>query len=95
MATQYGETESFTVNDHIRAIEDHVGSGLFDLLVCNQKFDGELLSGMDWVKMGSNPVTDYALYQADLISDEQPWHHDEDKLARVLVDLYQERTGPL
>ncbi len=95
VATQSGETETFTVDDHIQALEDHVGSGLFELLICNQQFDGNLLDGMEWVKMGDSPVTDYPVYQADLISDEEPWHHDELKLAQVLINIYQDRTGPL
>jgi 2-phospho-L-lactate transferase/gluconeogenesis factor (CofD/UPF0052 family) len=95
VATQSGETDGFAVSDHIKALEDHIGSGLMDLLVCNEKFEGQLLDGMDWVTMGDHLVTDYPLYQADLISDEEPWHHDENKLAQVLVDIYQDRTGPL
>ncbi len=95
VATQSGETESFTVNDHIQALEDHVGSGLFELLICNQQCDGDLPDDMDWVKMGDSPVTDYPVYQADLTSDEEPWHHDEIKLAQVLINIFQDRTGPL
>ena len=95
VATQSGETDSFTIGDHIQAMEDHVGSGIFDLLICNQNHQGKLLNGMEWVKTGDNPVTDYAVYQADLISGEKPWHHDEVKLSQVLIDIYQDRTGPL
>jgi len=95
VATQSGETETFTVNDHIQALEDHAGSGLFELLISNQQFVGDLQDGMDWVKMGDSPVTDYPVYQADLISDEEPWHHDEIKLAQVLINIFQDRTGPL
>ena len=95
VATQPGETDSFSCGDHVQALEDHVGSGLFDMLVCNHNFDGALLDGMDWVQMGDSPVTDYAVYNADLVSDEEPWHHDEEKLAHVLVQIYQARTGPL
>jgi len=40
-------------------------------------------------------VTDYPVYQADLTSDEEPWHHDEIKLAQVLINIFQDRTGPL
>jgi hypothetical protein len=30
-----------------------------------------------------------------LIDPDHPWRHDSAKLAQVLMDLYQERTGPL
>jgi len=95
VATQAGETDGFSVGDHIRALENHVGPGLFELLICNQRHEGELLDGMDWVKMGENTVANYPVYQADLNSDEEPWHHDETKLAQVLIDIYQDRTGPI
>jgi uncharacterized cofD-like protein len=95
VATQSGETDAFTAGDHIQALEEHVGGGLFDLMVCNQNYVGDLLEGMDWVRVGDGMVTDYALYQADLISNEEPWHHDESKLAKVLINIYQDRTGPL
>ena len=45
--------------------------------------------------MGDSPVTDYAVYQTDLVSTVEPWHHDEEKLAYVLMHIYQARTGPL
>ncbi len=95
VATQPGETDSFSCGDHVQALEDHVGGGLFDMLICNHNFDGALLDGMDWVQMGDSPVTDYAVYQADLVSGEEPWHHDEEKLAHVLIQIYRARTGPL
>ena len=95
VATQVGEMDAFSVGDHIRALENHVGSGLFDLLICNQRYEGDLLEGMDWVMMGENTITNYPVYQADLNSDEEPWHHDETKLAQVLIDIYQDRTGPI
>jgi hypothetical protein len=38
---------------------------------------------------------DYAVYRGNLLDDEQPWRHDAGKLAHVLMDLLEERTGPL
>jgi uncharacterized cofD-like protein len=35
VATQPGETDGFTCGDHVRVIEEHVGSGLFDIVVAN------------------------------------------------------------
>ena len=95
VATQPGETDSFSVSDHVQALEDHVGSGIFDLLICNQNYDGVLLEAMDWVKLETESVTDYPIYQADLVSEEEPWHHDEEKLAYTLMQIFQTRTGPL
>jgi uncharacterized cofD-like protein len=95
VATQPGETDDFSCGDHIQALEDHVGGGLFDILVCNVNYDGELLAGMSWVHVEDEQVANYAVYRTDLISHDEPWHHDETKLAQVLIDIYQDRTGPL
>jgi uncharacterized cofD-like protein len=95
VATQPGETDGFTCGDHLQALEDHLGGGLFDLVVSNNRFEGKLLGGMEWVRNGEEAVVNYPHYQADLINIHEPWHHDADKLATVLFALYQERTGPL
>jgi uncharacterized cofD-like protein len=95
VATQPGETDAFTCGDHIQALENHVGGGLFNVLVCNENFDEELPDGMAWVKSGENPILDYAVFQGDLISAVQPWHHDESKLAFVLMNIYRTQTGSL
>jgi uncharacterized cofD-like protein len=95
VATQPGETDGFTFADHIRALNQHVGADLVDLLVCNNCYDGDLLETMNWVELDEGAATEYSVYQANLIDDDEPWHHDPNKLAQVLIDLYQERTGPL
>jgi hypothetical protein len=35
------------------------------------------------------------VFQADLIDEHLPGRHDPEKLAKVLIELLQERTGPL
>ena len=35
VATQHGETDGFSVADHVRAIERHVGRGLIDYVLAN------------------------------------------------------------
>jgi len=38
---------------------------------------------------------EYAIYRSDLLDDEHPGLHNSAKLTQVLIDLLQERTGPL
>ncbi len=95
VATQPGETEGFTCGDHLDVVTDHVGGGLFDLVLHNNRHEGQLLEGMQWVTLGNDEDTGYPMYQIDLIDESEPWHHDSKKLASVLMDLYLERTGPL
>jgi len=37
----------------------------------------------------------YAVYKNDLIDEEHPWRHDPEKITKVIMDLFRERTGPL
>jgi uncharacterized cofD-like protein len=95
VATQPGETEGFTCEDHVKVISDHVGTTLFDIVVANDNYEAQLPSGTDWVKATSEIEMEVPIYRADLVDTIQPWRHDSPKLARSLIDLYQERTGPL
>ena len=81
--------------DHIRTILDHVQGGLFDITVANNRFEGNLPSTIDWVRAEPGLEEQFPLYQADLVDDLYPWRHDSHKLAQVIINLYQERTGPL
>jgi uncharacterized cofD-like protein len=95
LATEKGETIGYTCGDHIRTILDHVQGGLFDITVANNRFEGNLPSTIDWVRPEPGVEEQYPVYQADLVDDLYPWRHDSHKLAQVIINLYQERTGPL
>ena len=95
VATQLGETEGYSCGDHLRAIEEHVGSGLFDIVVSNWLFEGNLPEGIQWVVVEDDLDADYPIYRADLIDYVQPWRHEAKKLSQVVIDLLEERTGPL
>ena len=95
VATQPGETDGFSCQDHLAAIEDHVGLDLFDVVVVNNRQKGQLSAGSAWVKIDPDLSERYAAYLADLADEERPWRHDSEKLARILINLLEERTGPL
>jgi uncharacterized cofD-like protein len=95
VATQRGETEGYTCEDHVKILNDHVGGTIFDIIVLNNQYEGQLDAGIEWVKTVPETEAEYPIYRADLADDMQPWRHDSSKLARVIIDLYQERTGPL
>lgn len=95
IATQAGETESYSCYDHVRALEEHVGEDLFDIVICNDNYEARLGGASQWVLADPAAQRDRRLYTADLVDVEQPWRHDAVKLAQVVMDLYYERTGPL
>jgi len=94
IATQPGETGSYCVSDHIAVIEDHVGKGLFDIIVCNNRYEGTLPNGVEWVRLDER-AADYPIYASDFLDPDHPWRHNSDKLAKTLMNLLDERTGPL
>lgn len=95
IATQEGETDSFTTFDHVRALEGHVGGDLFDVILCNNNYMGKLDSTSVWVRVDDKSLSDERTYTADLVDDAHPWRHDPNKLAQVIMDVFYERTGPL
>ncbi len=95
VATQPGETDGYSCDDHVHVLEDHVGAGWLDIVVSNNRWEGQLPKGVDWVRADDDLDADHTIYQADLIDPDYPWRHSSQKLAKVLIDLYQERTGPL
>jgi uncharacterized cofD-like protein len=94
VATQPGETDGYSSHDHARVLINHIGGNLFDIMLANSKTQGSLPEGAEWV-LAQRAETDYGVYMADLVNDHYPWRHDSDKLSRVLIDLFEERTGPL
>jgi len=95
IATQTGETDLFSCYDHVRALEEHVGDHVFDVVLCNDNFAGILNEGDRWVNVDEKSLLDSRVQSADLIDDQAPWRHDSMKLATALTNILDEYTGPL
>jgi len=94
IATQAGETDFFTCHDHVRALENHIGEDLFDIILCNNNYENDIGSSQ-WVRADEKTLSDSRTYCADLVDDGHPWRHDSGKLAQIIMDVFNERTGPL
>lgn len=95
LTTQPGETESYSCADHLRSLETVIGTDVLDIVVCNSWYDGKLEAAVQWVRLDPSLDQDDRIYHADLVDRSAPMHHDTIRLAQVLIDLYNERTGPL
>ena len=97
VATQRGETEGYSMADHLRVIERHVGRGLFNVVIANSNFpplaadanfayvqiDGQ--NGYDpGVRIRAVPLTD----------EKRPWRHDPEALAQAIINLLSETSAP-
>ena len=96
IATQSGETDYFSVEHHVRAIQQHVGPQLFDRVLINNHFP-PLPTDANFEYVRPTPDHNPAhYYPLDLIDNQQPWRHAPDKLAAGLMALLDEfRTATI
>jgi uncharacterized cofD-like protein len=95
IATQAGETDVYTCHDHVHALEEHVGDGVFDVILCNDNYEGTLNDGSQFVRADEKTLADSRTRCYDLSDENFPWRHDTIKLAATLVEILNEHTGPL
>jgi len=96
IATQTGETDLlYSCNDHVRVLEEHVGDRIFDVVLCNDDYDGQLNPDSQWVRADEKTMADSRVRCGDLVDDLHPWRHDSNKLAATLIEILDEYTGPL
>ncbi len=93
VATQRGETDGYTVGDHVAALERHVGPGLFPIVLANDNFAqaDRLPEGVEHPSLEVPAGAPYALHTADLVDPARPWRHDSEKLARALMRIWEQR----
>jgi hypothetical protein len=85
----------FSVYDHVRGLEEHIGDGLFNIILCNDNYNGQLSEDSQWVYADEKTLADTRVHCADLADESHPWRHDSSKLAKKLIEILDEYTGPL
>ena len=95
VATQPGETDGYGVLDHVKALEQHAGDGLFNIVVANDLQVGELLPGLQWVKLDPPLNGSRRMIVAGVAQPDKPWRHDSTKLANLLIKLIEENLVTL
>ncbi len=94
VATQRGETEGFTVADHVQAIERHVGERLFDVVLVNDAFPALAAdSNFSYVRLehkNGSAGLNYTIRATSLVDERHPWRHDSERLAHAVISLLAE-----
>ena len=102
LMTQPGETLRYTAADHLRALDQHAGRKLFDLIVLN----GQALSPAlrrRYAKQRAEPVVNdverilamgVEPAFAELVGRNHVARHDSPRLAQLLLDLAAQRRRP-
>ena len=97
IAMQPGETENYTVADHVLALENYIGRGVFQCILANSNYPTEN-AGPNTRYVQPAPehheITQrYEIRYTDLVDEERPWRHDPQKLAAAILSTGElERT---
>jgi len=94
IANQPGETDGYSALAHLKAVEDHVGRGLVEMLLVNDRRDIPAPETVSFVPPPSSGLS-VSVFATDLVDPQRPWRHEPAKLAAALIQMLEERTGPL
>ena len=92
VATQKGETDGYTVSDHVEALQRHTFPSLVDYVVANDTPVelGSQFLGRPVVHDGQRPEHVGVITEA-LVDASHPVRHDSIKLAQVIMDVYHQK----
>ncbi|MFA5157972.1 MAG: gluconeogenesis factor YvcK family protein [Patescibacteria group bacterium] len=93
-STERGETENFSITDHIDALTNHGGEIIKNVLINNNLLKKSKLPGkIGEINNITSDLKEYDGYQfiyRDLIDRKMPLYHDREKLAKEIILLYNE-----
>lgn len=89
LATQPGETDGYTVADHVHALLDHIPAGCLDMVLANDNlsFPPSVGGGHTVFVQPVPPRDEVRLITADLVDEQRPWRHDSEKVAKRVMEL--------
>lgn len=94
--TQHGETDNYTLEDHVRAIEDHLGKTIDLVIYADDKIPEEALES--YVKESAYPVKisagnhHYKVIEYQLLNFEGNLiRHDPQRIERLFADLLERK----
>ena len=92
VVTQPGETDDYTVSDHMRKLREHADDA-FTIVLANDNYDEHSPPSptTQWVTLPPpGEKLDYMLRTGDVVDTARPSRHDSAKLAARLMQLYDE-----
>ncbi|MBN1311246.1 MAG: YvcK family protein [Anaerolineae bacterium] len=90
VATQHGETEDYTVGDHVRAIERHISGQVFDVVLVNDHFPSLMEeANYTYVRLGEGEehTLGVRVSKAHMVDEQRPWRHSSEQLAKAIQAL--------
>ena len=93
VATEKGETDGFSVADHVASLERNAGPGLYNYVVVNNNFSAMLPEGYSSQMVSTDILPERVkIIMADVVDEENRLRHDPKKLAHTLMRVYYERA---
>jgi uncharacterized cofD-like protein len=91
VATQPGETDNFTADDHWDAIAQHIGNDIFTHVIANGNWNVDFPEHAEstMVHPRSSNARKFDLILTDLVDESKPWRHDPEKLTNEILKWYQ------
>jgi uncharacterized cofD-like protein len=99
VATQHGETDGFSVMDHLEALEYHAGRGVVHAVVANSNIANQLPEAWHSNAVAFNGSAEVLarhgvqLIMADVVAEENRYRHDPEKLAATILRFYDGRDA--
>ncbi|MBC7805564.1 MAG: YvcK family protein [Akkermansiaceae bacterium] len=98
--TQRGETDGYTASDHVRMIESHAATRVFDYVMVNtarptvETLARYAKAGADFVEPDFEAIQDlgYSPVMGTYMSETEVVRHDSERLAHDVLDLYRRVT---
>jgi len=93
VATQHGETDGFNVNAHLATLEVQLGKNVVSSVLVNDNLKDAIPKAPHShpVQLDGELNNRIRLLTADVISEENRYHHDSTKLAEAVMRIYYDR----
>ncbi|MBE2221780.1 MAG: YvcK family protein [Anaerolineae bacterium] len=88
LAIQPGETDNYSVADHVDALLQHISTPFLDVVLANDNLAvPPETGGGQTIYVKPIAPKQVKMITADLVDESRPWRHDSSKLARAVMNL--------
>lgn len=92
-STERGETEDYSITDHIKALNIHAKKRVFDYCLVNNKICKKSeqtfkLGEINNITTNEDSILGLKIVKKDVVLEKNPLYHDSAKLAKEIIELY-------